>query len=79
MNLIKIRLGHAPWVSACSTFLAPPLPRDRGFESISLQRGVRNELLIDAAPICGVGFTDMIRVFPSTANRCARPLASSWL
>jgi hypothetical protein len=28
------------------------------FESISLQRGVRNELLIDAAPFCGFGFTE---------------------
>jgi hypothetical protein len=27
--------------------------RDRWFESISLQRGVRNELLIDAAPFAG--------------------------
>jgi hypothetical protein len=28
-------------------------PRYRKFESISLQRGVRNELLIDAAPFAG--------------------------
>ena len=26
--------------------------------------------------ICGVGFTDVIRVSPSTANRCARPQGS---
>jgi len=30
-----------------------PSDGDRGFESISLQRGVRNELLIDAAPFAG--------------------------
>jgi hypothetical protein len=40
---------------------------DRQFESTSLQRGVRNELLIDAAPFCGVGFTEVIRVSP---ERC---------
>jgi hypothetical protein len=54
------------------------LTGDRGFESGSLHRGVRDELLIDAAPFVGASLLPSIEL-PEPRNFRSGPKSAAWV